>query len=73
MKFTLVLALLVPAIAAMPAAENNADGDVEVAGDSLETMGCGDGLCHGFQDSSLCNNRVSDLGTERVVVLSFQA
>lgn len=60
MKFTLVLALLVPAIAAMPAAEKNAEADVSVAGDAIEAMSCGSGLCRGFQDSSLCNNRVCD-------------
>lgn len=58
MKFSLVLTLLVPAIAAMPAAEDNAQSEVEIAGDSLQMAGCGDGLCRGIQDSKLCNNRV---------------
>ncbi|ROT37514.1 hypothetical protein SODALDRAFT_334625 [Sodiomyces alkalinus F11] len=57
MKFTLVVALLVSAVAAMPAAADNANAEVEVAGDSLQAMNCGSGLCRGIQDSSLCNNR----------------
>ncbi|KAL2756645.1 hypothetical protein ACRALDRAFT_1062354 [Sodiomyces alcalophilus JCM 7366] len=51
MKFTLVLALLAPIIAAMPAAEAAAENSLEAR------AGCGDGLCKGFQDSKLCDNR----------------
>lgn len=60
MKFTLALALLVPAIAAMPAADVEArDVEIQNTEGDLEALACADNLCVGVNKNKLCNDRVS--------------
>lgn len=59
MKFSLVVALLVPVIAALPAAEDIAeDVSANVEGE-FEALACADNLCVGVNKNKLCNDRVS--------------
>lgn len=60
MKFTLVLALLAPVIAAMPAADVEArDVEIQNTEGDLEALACADNLCVGVNKNKLCNDRVS--------------
>jgi hypothetical protein len=62
MKFTLVLALLAPVIAAMPAADVEArDVEIQNTEGDLEALACADNLCVGINKNKLCNDRVSTL------------
>lgn len=63
MKFTpipVLLALLVPAIAALPAGESV---DLETQSpnqNEVEALVCADNLCVGINKNKLCNDRVSE-------------
>jgi hypothetical protein len=59
MKFTLVLALLAPFVAVLPAAEgSDAEVSANPAADVEASLVCADGLCIGINKNQFCNDRV---------------